>query len=316
MSLTRIVSPPPVVTSTLPALKRQWVSYPVRPTGTSDKWFRVLHWNMLADVLAQRGEFFNTPQENLTWDARRDNILHELLIHDPDIISVVEVNKSHFDGYLWREMRRRGYGCLYTPRGVVAKTEIGNVIYYHKGRFFPLLMAGADTPTTYPWGNHAVLRDKIVDKNVIFSACHFTSKEGNEKRRSQEALMLLNTAEHLKKWSSDEHTTILCGDLNAVPSEECVERIAQVFQNAYSYLGPRWTTWKGRKMTDWNPVGGECKRVEDYIFHDVDTLSILQSLDVPKDADVNPSTLLPGSQYPSDHMSLVVDFAWRDKPKL
>eukprot|EP00759_Apiculatamorpha_spiralis_P048384 PhF_6_TR43614/c0_g1_i1/m.67002 len=113
--LARLTTAPVLPPSPLAPLPRKWTPYPVKVPGLTQYWFRVLHWNMLADGLAQSGQFLNTPPENLTWENRRDAILNEIIQHDPDLVSLVECNHNHFHGVFWTEMRRRGYGCMFTP---------------------------------------------------------------------------------------------------------------------------------------------------------------------------------------------------------
>eukprot|EP00760_Papus_ankaliazontas_P020129 PhM_4_TR18187/c0_g2_i1/m.82714/K18764/CCRN4L; nocturnin len=311
MSIARIFTPPKQIIPTLPQLERKWIPYPIKPPGTTEEWFRVMHWNMLGDGVAPSRAFDGTPSDLLQWDCRRENVLHQLLTHDPDIISLVECNKSHFNGYLWMEMRRRGYGCLFTPSWKINGVELGNAIYYHKGRFFPLLMAGADTPTTYPWANHAVLRDKIADKNVVFLSCHFSE---DVQERDQQSSQVVQAAAAMCKWSSDEYGVVICGDLNAAIEETSADRIAKVYSNAYDFIGPRYTAWKKRLATESTPHD-EIKRTVDYIFAEAESLAIQQVLDVPADEAVGPERF-PGTQFPSDHVSLVVDYAWRVRAKL
>eukprot|EP00759_Apiculatamorpha_spiralis_P048385 PhF_6_TR43614/c0_g1_i1/m.67001/K18764/CCRN4L; nocturnin len=187
------------------------------------------------------------------------------------------------------------------------------LFFYHKGRFIPMLWAGADTASTYPWANHVVFRDKLIDKSLIFVAAHFTSKQTEEaqKARQAEAYKLLKTVAELRNGFETTTAVVMAGDFNAPVGEPEMERFTNSYGNAYEFLGPRYTTWKQRPQTSWNPQGGEVKRVIDYVFYDSENIGVMSALDVPEERDINPTTLLPGTQYPSDHMSLVVDFTWR-----
>eukprot|EP00495_Collosphaeridae_sp_1-RS-2012_P003926 TRINITY_DN324_c0_g1_i1.p1 TRINITY_DN324_c0_g1~~TRINITY_DN324_c0_g1_i1.p1 ORF type:complete len:331 (+),score=65.32 TRINITY_DN324_c0_g1_i1:304-1296(+) len=72
----------------------------------ADDQIRVMHWNILADGLAGTGlllegykksleKQFASPKECLEWKYRKWLILEEIAHYDPDIITLVELDKSH-----------------------------------------------------------------------------------------------------------------------------------------------------------------------------------------------------------------------------
>eukprot|EP00798_Chlamydomonas_sp_ICE-L_P025637 gene25637-11295_t len=52
--------------------------------------FKVLQWNVLADGLAQSGDFINVPPEILEWRFRAPLVLQELTDSEADIICLQE----------------------------------------------------------------------------------------------------------------------------------------------------------------------------------------------------------------------------------
>lgn len=53
---------------------------------------RVLSWNILADGLAQHGDFVNAPPEVLAWEYRLPRIVREIAEARPDIVALQEAN--------------------------------------------------------------------------------------------------------------------------------------------------------------------------------------------------------------------------------
>lgn len=103
---------------------------------------------------------------------------------------------------------------------------------------------------------------------------------------------------------------IIAGDFNA----ECNEEFYKILRKDLclnsvfpAILGsePLYTTWKKRKS-----FPQESKKVEDYIFFHPDTFSCRSTLDLPKVESIG-DDLLPSSDYPSDHLSIVATFIFK-----
>jgi len=78
-----------------------------------------------------------------------------------------------------------------------------------------------------------------------------------------------------------------------------------LFTSAYKALNgeePTYTTWKKRK-------GGEDKHTIDYIFYQRNKgVEVISVLEIPGEKTINPQTLLPGWEYPSDHLAIMAEF--------
>ena len=96
---------------------------------------------------------------------------------------------------------------------------------------------------------------------------------------------------------------ILTGDLNAPPSEPVLplltgSAVTPLRSSYASDQGESWTTWKIRDT-------GEEKHCLDYVLHSP-RLETRRLLTMPEAGQLGPGRL-PSLQFPSDHMSLVVD---------
>ncbi|DBA92990.1 TPA: hypothetical protein ACH3X2_003332 [Trebouxia sp. C0005] len=72
-------------------LKRVW-TLPVNPKKDSAN-LKILQWNVLADGLAQHGDFVKVTQQALCWSSRAEKLLQQILEPQPDIVCLQEVNR-------------------------------------------------------------------------------------------------------------------------------------------------------------------------------------------------------------------------------
>lgn len=89
---------------------------------------RVLQFNMLADGLfglrKDFGAFSRTKGEHAQWSRRREQLLHEVLQYDPDIITLQECD-HYYDCFL-PELSARGYNGLFAPKPASACLEVSD----------------------------------------------------------------------------------------------------------------------------------------------------------------------------------------------
>lgn len=210
---------------------------------------------------------------DVEWEHRACRIVDEVLFQDPDLLVLNEVNRANFDQTLWRMLRSQGYGALYVssrldralkspmdnPQARDVKNphlgklryeeDVGNAIFYHKGRFFPLLMPGSETPKSIPYLNITGLRDRVTNLTTLVVAVQFTAGDGPAAvaARELEARGTLRVLEAVQRNAVERGFagTIIAGDFNNSDYDEpCVN----IFQDKYSSAmdligGARWTTW-------------------------------------------------------------------------
>jgi hypothetical protein len=292
--------------------RREWVSGQITASTTNAtrrEWFRLMSWNVMTDSFtAQRapsGRIARTVEESeairsgklripegkplratpiaavkaqvppdlLSWDHRSCKIVDEIMYHDPDIMILNEVNRSHFNQSLWKMLRSQGYGALYlssrldktqtspldNPAGRDARNphmgtaryeeDVGNAIFYHKGRFFPFFMPGIETPKQIPYMSVTGLRDRVSNLTAMCVAVQFTAGDGPEAvaAREWEARCTLRVVDTINRNSTDRGFTgtIIAGDFNNSDYDEpCVSMMQERFASAYDLVGgARWTTW-------------------------------------------------------------------------
>jgi len=294
----------------LPApFTRQW-QQKAPPGGGS---VRVLQWNLLSQTLGTKGDnFVSCPSEALSWAVRRWRILEELVRHQPDIICLQEVDHFHTleralgsIGYTGKFVPKPDSPCIYMEGN---SGPDGCAIFYRGDKFRPV-----------SWHSR-VLQVWRVESNQVVMAARLRSIHTNQElcvvtthlKARRGALLSTLRAEQgadILQWLSSslppasEMPLILTGDLNAPPSEPVLplltgSAVTPLRSSYASDQGESWTTWKIRDT-------GEEKHCLDYVLHSP-RLETQRLLTMPEAGQLGPGRL-PSLQFPSDHMSLVVD---------
>ncbi|KPA73136.1 putative mitochondrial hypothetical protein [Leptomonas pyrrhocoris] len=207
---------------------------------------------------------------------RRKHLVTLLQHYDPDIVCLNEVNRTFFNTEMWKYVRFLGYGTLYqssrgarvralrrgdvaaakSNQGKIAEHEdIGNVLFFHKGRFFPLMMPGRDLHRHFHFAHFAGMRDKVTNMTLYVACVQLTAGDSVEavRVRQHEARQVLTLLEAMTRNDADRShmTCIICGDLNNQADDEpCVALLRDKFFSAHDLIGgPRWTAWHHRDAT-------------------------------------------------------------------
>jgi endonuclease/exonuclease/phosphatase family metal-dependent hydrolase len=209
----------------------------------------------------------------LTPEFRRKHLVTLLRSYDPDLVCLNEVNRPFFNTEMWRYVRFLGYGTLYqssrgarvralrrgdvptTPsnQGKIAEAEdIGNVVLFHKGRFFPLMMPGRDIGRHFHFAHIVGMRDRVTNMTLYIACVQLTAGDSAAavRVRQHEARQVLTLLEAMARNDADRShmTAVVCGDLNNQTEDEpCVELLRNRFFSAHDLVGgPRWTAWYHR----------------------------------------------------------------------
>lgn len=211
----------------------------------------------------------------LTPEFRRKHLVTLLRCYDPDLVCLNEVNRAFFNTEMWRYVRFLGYGTLYqssrgarvralrrgdSPRaprnaGKIAEEEdIGNVMLFHKGRFFPLMMPGRDLGPRFHFAHFAGMRDKVTNMTLYLACVQLTAGATAEavEVRQHEARQVLTILDAISRNDADRahQSQVVCGDLNKTTDDEpCVELLRNRFFSTHDLVGgPRWTAWHYRDV--------------------------------------------------------------------
>jgi len=282
---------------------------------------RILQWNILAQALGTGVDnFVRCDPTALHWANRRWRIIEEIVQHSPTVICLQEVD--NFDilsralgsiGYQGRFLAKPDSACVYQEHNTGPD---GCAIFYQDSIFS---CTQVRTKVLEVWGaktNQVVLMISLTHKqsrkDVCIATTHLKARRGDllSSIRNEQGKDVL---QFLKEINTDI-PIILTGDFNDEPCEAVYETITgnerTPLVSAYKIKEDKneedeseddileYTTWKIRDT-------GEEKKVHDYIFHSPQ-LKTFSTLDMPTEDQVGEDRL-PSLQFPSDHLSLVVD---------
>ncbi|KAG8453906.1 hypothetical protein GDO86_000507 [Hymenochirus boettgeri] len=285
--------------------------------------FRVMQWNILAQALGEgKDNFVKCPIEALKWEERKYMILEEILIYQPDVLCLQEVD--HFFDTFQPILSRLGYQCTFLAKPWSPCLDVehnngpdGCALFFLQERFQLVNSAkirlSARTLKTNQVAIAETLQCRETGKLLCFAVTHLKARTGWERFRLAQGTDLLCNLESITQGA--KIPLIICGDFNAEPTEDVYKRFASSSLNlnsAYKILSkdgesePPYTTWKIR------PTGESCNTL-DYIWYSQHALKVNAALGLPTEEQIGPNRL-PSFSYPSDHLSLLCDFSFNEDP--
>jgi endonuclease/exonuclease/phosphatase family metal-dependent hydrolase len=133
-------------------------------------------------------------------------------------------------------------------------------------------------------------------------ATHLKAKRGFEEKREAQGKILL---EKLSEFNSEHIPVIVGGDFNDEPMSLVYKVFGKSFSSAYlEYPDAKvepYTTYKKRKTVE--------ERCIDYLWYTSKDFKVVGLLEIP-----DPKTLihyLPCESYPSDHLSIMAKFTFK-----
>ncbi|XP_071373645.1 nocturnin-like isoform X2 [Centroberyx affinis] len=316
-----------------PRFHRSFI-HPSDGDGTPSSPIRVMQWNILAQALGEGVDsFVQCPLEALSWSQRKYLILEEILTYRPHILCLQEVD--HYYDTFQPILAGLGYSSNFCPKPWSPCLDVegnngpdGCALFFDQSRFEFVDSVGIRlSAMLIPTNQVAVvtmLRCRLTGRCVCVAVTHLKARSGWERLRSSQGSDLLRQLQNFVQKcpggppgapAIDSDTPLLiCGDFNAIPTEDVYRRFALSplgLDSAYKKLSrdgltePEYTTWKIRPT-------GECCSTLDYIWYSQNKLSVEAVLDMPTEEQIGPNRL-PSYNYPSDHLSLVCDFSFKEE---
>ena len=263
--------------------------------------------------------FVLCPQQALDWDHRKFHIIEEMLLYDPTLVCLEEVDQFQ---YIKDMMSKAGYdGCFFPkPDSPCLYSEVnygpdGCSVFWKSDQL--KLLQQTDIVLEREDGqksNQVAILCKFTylatQKEFFVAVTHLKSKTPYWQLRHEQGKFLEKV---LSANVTESSPLVVCGDFNAEPSEQ----VYAVFQSsklglcsAYCQLSdkleePQYTTWKIRGGPKGNKEAVQCI---DYVWYTSKHLQPVALLKFPSGEEIGKDRL-PSLTYPSDHLSLVVDFA-------
>jgi CCR4-NOT transcription complex subunit 6 len=334
--------------------------------------FKVMNWNVLADLYATEAVYPYCEKWALSWSWRKHLILKELKSMAADIITLQEVQKDAYDDWFRPQLADCGYEGVfqqkkreaifhrgkYTAEGCatfykttrfnrvdkhivdydkLSANELNNLVdrqaaekglqRLSKGNIALAVMledlhikTSSSQQATGPTGGHLIC---VINTHIL-------ADPGFTDVKLWQAHLLLRTLEQLP----DRNMPLLvCGDFNSTPDSAVYEYCLQgsVPQDHEDFrsdpcgilkqlncghslrIATAYETCNGREAQYTNYTE-DFKGTLDYIWFTLDTLSVLAISQVDDESQLMQETALPSSTRPSDHVSLVATFMFKDLP--
>ncbi|KAG7453344.1 hypothetical protein JOB18_009572 [Solea senegalensis] len=314
-----------------PRFHRKFINLFVEDSTPSSP-IRMMQWNVLAQALGEGlDSFVQCPLEALSWSHRKYLIIEEILTYRPHILCLQEVD--HYYDTLQPVLAGLGYSSNFCPKPWSPCLDVegnngpdGCALFFDQSRFelvdsISIRLCAMRIPTNQV-AVMTMLRCRITEKCVCVAVTHLKARAGWDWLRSAQGSDLLRHLQNLVQKHpgaptgdpSSDIPLLICGDFNAIPNEEVYQRFVTSplsLDSAYKKLSkdgltePEYTTWKIRPT-------GECCTTLDYIWYSQELLRVDTVLDMPTEEQIGPNRL-PSFSYPSDHLSLVCDFSFKEK---
>jgi CCR4-NOT transcription complex subunit 6 len=338
--------------------------------------FKVMNWNILADLYATEAIYPYCEKWALSWNWRKHLIIKEIKSMAADIITLQEVQKDAYDEWFKPQLAEVGYEGVYQQK----KREP----VFHRGKYTAEGCATFFKTTRFKRvERHVVEFDKIAGQHFSHSSTPHSSRESGEKAvqrlsKGNVALAVILEDLHIKTSHSSQATgpngghvicvinthiladpeytdvklwqaqmllrtletmpiknmpLLICGDFNSMPNSAVYELWRQgpvrSDHEDLSYdpcqilvnlpvghqlkLSSAYEMCNGSEAQYTNYTE-EFKGTLDYVWFSTETLAVLAISQVDDEPQLQQETALPSSTRPSDHISLVTTFLFRDTP--
>jgi len=125
-------------------IKRNLVTAKTNPTGAGGApgggaRFRVVTYNVLAEIYATQQQYPYCDFWALSWDYRFQNILREILDASPEVICLQEVQADHYESHIYAAMSDAGFEGVFKQKtrqsmGLAGKVD-GCALFWRRSKF-------------------------------------------------------------------------------------------------------------------------------------------------------------------------------------
>eukprot|EP00573_Skeletonema_grethae_P010926 CAMPEP_0201694530 /NCGR_PEP_ID=MMETSP0578-20130828/6760_1 /ASSEMBLY_ACC=CAM_ASM_000663 /TAXON_ID=267565 /ORGANISM="Skeletonema grethea, Strain CCMP 1804" /LENGTH=597 /DNA_ID=CAMNT_0048180217 /DNA_START=199 /DNA_END=1992 /DNA_ORIENTATION=- len=133
----RVVKTDLVLSRTPEPEKRNLVT--AKPAGGGGARFRIVTYNILAEIYATQQQYPYADLWALSWDFRFQNIIREVVDVGPDIVCLQEVQADHYESHLYNAMHEAGFEGVYKQKtrqamGMTGKVD-GCALFWRRTKF-------------------------------------------------------------------------------------------------------------------------------------------------------------------------------------
>lgn len=337
------------------------------------KQFKVMNWNVLADLYATESVYPYCEKWALSWTWRKHLIMKELKSMAADIITLQEVQKDAYDEWFRPQLAEAGYEGIFRQKNREPifhrgkYTAEGCATFYKTTRFKRVVKEVIDYDKLTQSEVRCILPDQHsaekclqrlskgnIALGVILEDLHIKTTHASQATGPSggHVLYVVNThilcdpgSADVKLWQAhlllqtiknmpiNNMPLLICGDFNSTPDSAVYEylRRGQVRSDHDDLRSDPCGLLKqltlrhslcmatayetcNRSEAQYTNYTEEFKGTLDYIWFSPDSLDVLAISQVDDESQLTQETALPSSTRPSDHVSLVATFMFRDAP--
>ncbi|CAK9001954.1 unnamed protein product [Durusdinium trenchii] len=336
-----------------------------------NKQFKVMNWNVLADLYANEFVYPYCEKWALSWTWRKHLIMKELKSMAVDIITLQEVQKDAYDEWFRPQLLDAGYegvfqqkkrdpifhrgkytaeGCATFYKTTRFRRVDKQVIDYDRETSTEIRNTGDDQRCLQRLskGNIALavmLEDLQIKATnscqagpngghcLVVVNTHILCDPSSSDVKLWQSYLLVNSLKHLG-WN--HWPLLLAGDFNSTPDSAVYEYLKKGMINGAHEdlrhdpsgllsrfrmhmhhnlkLSTAYATCTGHeaKFTNYTE---DFKGTLDYIWFSPEVLQVVAITQVDEESELRKEHALPSSNRPSDHVSLVASFTFKDEPE-
>jgi CCR4-NOT transcription complex subunit 6 len=133
----RVVKTDLVLSRTSELDKRNFITS--KPSGGGGARFRIVTYNILAEIYATQQQYPHADLWSLSWDFRFQNIIREIVDVGPDIVCLQEVQADHYESHLYNAMHDAGFEGVFKQKtrqsmGMTGKVD-GCALFWRRTKF-------------------------------------------------------------------------------------------------------------------------------------------------------------------------------------
>jgi CCR4-NOT transcription complex subunit 6 len=136
--MSRVVKTDVVLSRAPDPASRSLISASAANKGSGPR-FRVVTYNVLAEIYATQQQYPYTDFWALSWDYRFGNMLREILDASPEVICLQEIQADHYENHVYANLSDAGYEGVYKQKtrqsmGLAGKVD-GCALFWKRSKF-------------------------------------------------------------------------------------------------------------------------------------------------------------------------------------
>ncbi|KAK9760402.1 hypothetical protein K7432_015598 [Basidiobolus ranarum] len=307
--------------------------------------FVAMSWNILSPNLTTTSRFHCHSWPYLDWEYRKHTILGQIVGLLPDFVCLQEVEPEDFDDFFIPALEQYGYTGFYENK-TNQVVQDGCATFYKKHRFELIKThvirynetnldderrhsLARDTAIRFNMFNNlalvGVFRNIETQSKLCVANTHLLADPEYQDAKLLQAAILIDRLQKFK------HPTVICGDLNSLPTSSVLQYLVSGRAPSSAFSGHDFGRYSAHPLRHQLRLRSACtdktspdlyytnrtkgfQGVIDHILYTLHSLDLLAVLDgLPKEQG---HLHLPNWHCPSDHLPLVAVFCEKDGIRL